>query len=91
MCVATWTRETIHVLRAATHRKGCDIDIPTSGKGRTVVVPPHIRDDLKAHLEHYVDKATKPGCFRLHAEGVTSMIGARLCGTGTESHWPRLC
>jgi hypothetical protein len=75
MCAATCTRETIHARGAATHRKGCNIDTPKSGKGLTVVVPPHIRDDLKAHLEHYVDKATKPDCFRLHAEGVTSTIG----------------
>jgi integrase len=40
---------TITVARAVTHRKGCRIDTPKSGKGRTVVVPPHIREDLANH------------------------------------------
>jgi hypothetical protein len=45
------------VTRAVTHRKGvCKTDSPKSAKGRAVVVPPHIRDDLKAHLEHHVTK-----------------------------------
>jgi integrase len=52
------------------HCKGCNIDTPKSGKGRTVVVPPHFRDDLADHLERYVDKdagaqlfpAAKGGC-----------------------------
>ncbi|MGO9155260.1 tyrosine-type recombinase/integrase [Mycobacterium sp.] len=63
--------EVINVSRGVTHRKKqCLIDTPKSGKGRTVVVPPHIRDDLKNHLELYVEKdagaqlfpAAKGGC-----------------------------
>jgi integrase len=46
--------EVISVSRALTHREGCKIDTPKSGKGRTVVVPPHIRDDIKAHLDSFV-------------------------------------
>ncbi|OBI12345.1 integrase [Mycobacterium sp. E2462] len=62
---------TITVSRAVTHRqKTCNIDTPKSGKGRTVVVPPHIRDDLKHHLAYNVKKdaeaqlfpASKGGC-----------------------------
>jgi integrase len=60
------TCEIIVVSRAVTHRgkrelgdlkrSGCTgrIDTPKSGKGRAVVIPPHIRADLKHHLECYV-------------------------------------
>jgi integrase len=40
----------IHVSRGVTHRDGCRIDIPKSGKVRAVVVPPHIRAALGHHL-----------------------------------------
>ena len=33
----------IRVSRAVTHRDGCRVYTPKSGKGRTVIVPPHIR------------------------------------------------
>ena len=40
-----------------THRKKqCLIDTPKSGKGRAVVVPPHIRDDLRRHWDTYAEK-----------------------------------
>jgi integrase len=54
-----WIRyETISVHRAVTHRidadgSRCRIDTTKSGKGRTVVVPPHIRADIKAHLDSH--------------------------------------
>ncbi len=49
--------ETLTIARAVTHRgRGCAISTPKSGKGRTCVVPPHIRADLKHHLEVYVGK-----------------------------------
>ena len=41
---------TLHVARGVTHHGGCHIDTPKSGKGRTVVVPPHIRGDLRHHF-----------------------------------------
>jgi len=45
------------VARGATHRdKVCRIDTPKSGRGRSVVVPPHIRADLVSHLEQHVAK-----------------------------------
>lgn len=44
----------ITVARAVTHREGCRVDTTKSGKGRAVVVPPHIRGDLAAHLEQHV-------------------------------------
>ena len=49
--------EVITVSRAVTHRgRGCNVSTPKSGKGRTCVVPPHIRADLTHHLELYVGK-----------------------------------
>jgi len=45
----------LSVGRGATHRGGCRIDTPKSGKPRTVVVPPHIRADLKDHLDAFTD------------------------------------
>jgi integrase len=42
------------VARGVTHRDICRIDTPKSGKGRAVVVPPHIRPDLEHHLQTYV-------------------------------------
>ena len=52
----TW--DVIAVSRSVTHRSaGCHVeqDKPTKGgKGRAVVVPPHIRADLKHHLEVFV-------------------------------------
>lgn len=42
--------EVLSVRRAVTHRGTCRIDTPKSGKGRAVVIPPHIRADLTAHL-----------------------------------------
>jgi integrase len=47
--------ETITVARAVTHRgRGCTVSTPKSGKARSANVPPHIRADLKEHLQMYV-------------------------------------
>ncbi|GAS95762.1 phage integrase family protein [Mycolicibacterium canariasense] len=47
--------EVITISRAVTRRDGeYRVDTPKSGKGRTVVVPPHIRADLRHHLDTYV-------------------------------------
>ena len=44
--------EVIHVQRGVTRtRDGYEIATPKSGLARTVVVPPHIRADLKHHLD----------------------------------------
>ncbi|OBY30895.1 integrase [Mycolicibacter kumamotonensis] len=44
--------ETVTISRAVNHRSGtCTIDTTKSGKARTVVIPPHIRADVKAHLD----------------------------------------
>lgn len=49
--------ETLTVARAVTHRSGeCIVATPKSGKPRVVVVPPHIRADLKHHLDTEVPK-----------------------------------
>jgi integrase len=45
----------ITISRGATHRnEQCMIDLPKSGRGRKVVVPPHIRNDLANHLAENV-------------------------------------
>ena len=45
----------LSVGRGATHRGGCRIDTPKSGKPRVVVVPPHVRPELEAHLAEHVE------------------------------------
>jgi integrase len=51
--------EIITVARAVTRNAGAmRVSTPKSGKGRTVVVPPHIRADLKHHLDTFT--ARKP-------------------------------
>lgn len=46
--------ELLYVARAVTHRNGCRIDTPKSGKGRVIVVPPHIRAEVQRHLDVHV-------------------------------------
>lgn len=47
--------EVVLVRRAVTRRDGqYRVDTPKSGKGRAVVLPPHIRADIEHHLETYV-------------------------------------
>ena len=79
----------LYVARGATHRQGCRIDTPKSGRGRAVVVPPHIRNDLKYHLDAFVAKdpeallfpPTRGGChfsdqgFRGHLNPALASIG----------------
>lgn len=49
--------EVLYVGRGVTRRDGqYRVDTPKSGKGRVVVIPPHIRDDLRHHLETNVPK-----------------------------------
>jgi len=51
----------VHIARAVTHRNDgetrCRVDTPKSGKGRTVVIPPHIRADISAHLDEFVESS----------------------------------
>jgi integrase len=49
--------EIVFVRNAATHRGECRIDSPKSGKPRAVVIPPHIRADIKHHLDVFTEKA----------------------------------
>jgi integrase len=45
----------ITIERGVVHRDGkCIISTPKTSEGRKVIVPPHIRDDIKHHLETYV-------------------------------------
>jgi integrase len=45
---------TIAVARGATHRNGCHVSTPKSGRSRKVVVPEHIRADIKHYLDAHV-------------------------------------
>lgn len=48
----------VTVARGVTHRSGeCMIDTPKDGKPAKVVIPPHIREDIRVHLANHVDKA----------------------------------
>jgi integrase len=81
--------ETITVARGVTHRDGCRIDTPKSGRGRGVVVPPHVRGDINNHLRQHVAKRpeallfepTRGGChlsdktFRHHFTPALKKIG----------------
>jgi integrase len=44
----------ITVARSVDHEGGCRVGTPKSGKEHIVVVPPHIRSDVKHHLDTYV-------------------------------------
>jgi hypothetical protein len=46
--------EVISIARGVVHREGCHISTPKSGKARTVVVPPHIRAEIKHRLDTFV-------------------------------------
>ena len=79
----------ITVARGVTHRQGCRIDMPKSGKGRAVAVPPHIRPDIEAHLKAHVANdaeallfpAPRSGChlddktFRGHFNTALKAVG----------------
>jgi hypothetical protein len=45
----------VTVARAVRHRQGCHVDTPKDGKAAKVVIPPHIRADIKEHLANHVD------------------------------------
>ena len=81
--------EVITVGRGFEHDGGCHIDTTKSDKGRTVVVPPHIRADIKHHLDTYV--AEDPEALLLTGKAV---CGHLLPSTfrdawhqGAERHW----
>ena len=61
--------EVILISRAVTHRGSCRVDTPKSGKARVVVVPPHIRVDLKHHLEVHVAKSPESLLFPALRDG----------------------
>jgi integrase len=57
-------RESITVSRGVGHRSGCLIDTTRTDRARTVVLPPHIRADIKNHLDtSYVGPAPEALLF----------------------------
>ena len=81
--------EVITVSRGVTHRQGYRVDTPKSGKGRVVVVPPHVRAHIEAHLAEHVGQgpeallfpASRGGChlddkmFRTHFSRALKTVG----------------
>ena len=55
--------EVVFVGRGVTHRGECRISTPKSGKPRAVVVPPHIRADVKHHLDIFAAKGAEELLF----------------------------
>ena len=53
----------LSVGRGATHQSGCRIDTPKSGKPRAVIIPPHIRADITAHLAAHVGQGPEALLF----------------------------
>ncbi|OCB38764.1 integrase [Mycobacterium malmoense] len=51
------------VCRGATHRKGCHIAMTKQKQWRTATLPPHIRADIKHHLDTFVDKDPEAKLF----------------------------
>ncbi len=55
----------ITIACAVTHRAGqCYVETPKSGRVRSVIVPPHIRQDLLDHLTNFVDAAPDSLLFK---------------------------
>lgn len=82
--------EVVFVGRAVTHRSGeCNVDIPKSGKPRAVVIPPHIRDEIRHHLDTHTGSgpeallfpAERGGChlndrvFRKYLDPALAAVG----------------
>ena len=56
--------EVVYISRGATHRNGkCHIDTTKQKKAHAVVIPPHIRADLKHHLDVHVAKGQEALLF----------------------------
>jgi integrase len=47
---------TVTIARAATHRGQCRVGTPKSARGRSLVVPPHIREGIAEHMASHVAK-----------------------------------
>lgn len=84
--------EIITIARGVTHRSTdnpddrCVISTPKSGKGRAVVVPPHIRDDIAQHLNTYVGAAPTRCCSCRYEADATYLI--EWCVMRSGSHAP---
>jgi len=69
--------EVVFIGRGATHRKdpkkpsesGCHVDTSKSVKPRTLVIPEHIRADVKHHLDVFVAKDAEALMFKPHKGG----------------------
>lgn len=92
--------EVVRVRRAVGHRKGCHIGPLKQGTPHTVVIPPHIRADLKHHLDVHVAKdeeallfpPARGGChlndrvFRDYLDPALESIGQKTGEDGMRVH-----
>ena len=90
----------VRARRAVTHRKGCHIGPLKQGKPHTVVIPPHIRADVKHHLDVHVAKGedallfppARGGChlndrvFRDYLDPALEAIGQKTDADGMRVH-----
>jgi integrase len=71
--------EVLTVARAVTRRAGeYHVDTPKSGKGRAVVIPPHIRADLREHLAANVGVEPDALLFPAARGGATGHMNDRV-------------
>lgn len=93
--------EVVRVRRGATHRSGkCHVGPIKQKKPHTVVIPPHIRADLKHHLDVFVAKdqeaqlfpTARGGChlndrvFRDYLDAALTAIGQKTGDDGMRVH-----
>jgi integrase len=55
--------QVVRISRAFAHRNGCIVDTTKTAKPRAVVIPSHIRADVKHHLDRYVLKEADAQLF----------------------------
>jgi integrase len=79
----------VTVSRGVTHNEGCHLGLPKGSKIRTVVLPPHIRADVKHHLDTFVDSDPESLLFcagrRSRCGHVSQSVFSRALNTALES------
>jgi integrase len=79
----------VTVSRGVTHGGHCVVKTPKSGKTRTVILPRHIRSDVKHHLDTFVDSGPESLLFnagrRSRCGHLSQSVFSRALGTALES------
>jgi integrase len=85
----------ITVALGVTHsRRQCFVSTPKTGKVRTVITPPHIRQDILDHLAHLVDiapdsllfRAPKTACRHVNEKTLRRRFEEALTSIGVDRH-----